>query len=55
MNPSPQHVDTSASQRNHLAPTQAGGARVLQNTMAQVALMRVDERSKALRDTMLEL
>ena len=31
------------------------GARVLQNTMAQVALMRTDERSRALRDTMLEL
>jgi 2-polyprenyl-6-methoxyphenol hydroxylase-like FAD-dependent oxidoreductase len=31
------------------------GARVLQNTMAQVALARIDERSRALRDTMLEL
>jgi 3-(3-hydroxy-phenyl)propionate hydroxylase len=31
------------------------GARVLHNTMAQVALARVDERSKALRDTMLEM
>ena len=31
------------------------GARVLQNTMAQVALMRLDERSHALRNTMLEL
>ncbi|HVR32540.1 MAG TPA: hypothetical protein VMS74_07500, partial [Acidimicrobiia bacterium] len=31
------------------------GARVLHNTMAQVALMRTDERSRALRDTMLEL
>ena len=31
------------------------GARVLQNTMAQVALVRIDERSKALRDTVLEL
>ena len=31
------------------------GARVLQNTMAQVALMRLDERSQALRNTMLEL
>jgi 3-(3-hydroxy-phenyl)propionate hydroxylase len=31
------------------------GARVLQNTMAQVALSRIDERSLALRDTMLEL
>jgi hypothetical protein len=28
---------------------------VLQNTMAQVALMRLDERSQALRNTMLEL
>ena len=27
------------------------GARVLQNTMAQVALSRIDERSRALRDT----
>ena len=31
------------------------GARVLHNTMAQVALARIDERSKALRDSMLEL
>ncbi|HJU80994.1 MAG TPA: FAD-dependent monooxygenase [Acidimicrobiia bacterium] len=31
------------------------GARVLQNTMAQVALMRIDERSRALRDTVLEM
>ncbi|HMG44950.1 MAG TPA: FAD-dependent monooxygenase [Acidimicrobiales bacterium] len=31
------------------------GARVLQNTMAQVALSRIDERSRALRDTMTEL
>ncbi len=31
------------------------GARVLHNTMAQVALARTDERSRALRDTMLEL
>jgi 2-polyprenyl-6-methoxyphenol hydroxylase-like FAD-dependent oxidoreductase len=31
------------------------GARVLQNTMAQVALARLDERSKALRESMLEL
>ncbi len=31
------------------------GARVLQNTMAQVALSRTDERSRALRDTMPEL
>ncbi len=30
------------------------GARVLHNTMAQVALSRIDERSRALRDTMLE-
>jgi 2-polyprenyl-6-methoxyphenol hydroxylase-like FAD-dependent oxidoreductase len=30
------------------------GARVLHNTMAQVALSRTDERSQALRDTMLE-
>jgi 2-polyprenyl-6-methoxyphenol hydroxylase-like FAD-dependent oxidoreductase len=31
------------------------GARVLQNTMAQVALVRIDERSQALRASMLEL
>ena len=31
------------------------GARVLHNTMAQVALSRTDERSQALRDTMAEL
>ena len=31
------------------------GARVLQNTMAQVALSRIDERSQALRDTVLEM
>jgi hypothetical protein len=31
------------------------GARVLHNTMAQVALARIDERSRALRDTVLEL
>src|SRR5437762_2213876 len=30
------------------------GARVLHNTMAQVALSRIDERSRALRDTVLE-
>ena len=31
------------------------GARVLQNTMAQVALSRIDERSRALRDTVLDM
>ena len=31
------------------------GARVLRNTMAQVALMRVDDRTEKLRDTMSEL
>jgi 2-polyprenyl-6-methoxyphenol hydroxylase-like FAD-dependent oxidoreductase len=31
------------------------GARVLQNTMAQVALVRIDERSRALREMTLEL
>jgi 2-polyprenyl-6-methoxyphenol hydroxylase-like FAD-dependent oxidoreductase len=31
------------------------GARVLHNTMAQVALSRIDERSRALRDTVLEM
>ena len=30
------------------------GARVLHNTMAQVALSRIDERSRALRDTVME-
>src|ERR1700680_692827 len=32
-----------------------GAARVLRNTMAQTALMRVDDRIEALRDTMSEL
>ena len=31
------------------------GARVLRNTMAQVALVRIDERSQALRDAVLEM
>ncbi|MGH8959327.1 MAG: FAD-dependent monooxygenase [Acidimicrobiia bacterium] len=31
------------------------GARVLQNTMAQVALLRIDDRSQALRTTVLDL
>ncbi|MGH8952594.1 MAG: FAD-dependent monooxygenase [Acidimicrobiia bacterium] len=31
------------------------GARVLQNTMAQVALARIDERSRALREAVLEM
>ncbi len=31
------------------------GARVLRNTMAQIALMRTDERSKALREAVLDL
>jgi 3-(3-hydroxy-phenyl)propionate hydroxylase len=31
------------------------GARVLHNTMGQVALARIDERTRALRDTVLEL
>jgi 3-(3-hydroxy-phenyl)propionate hydroxylase len=38
----------------HHAERHPVGARVLHNTMAQVALSRTDERSKALRDTMLE-
>ena len=42
-------LDTYHSERHPV------GARVLHNTMAQVALLRTDERSKALRDTMLEL
>ena len=37
------------------AERQPVGARVLHNTMAQVALVRIDERSRALRDTVLEL
>ncbi len=37
------------------AERQPVGARVLQNTMAQVALVRIDERSQALRNAMLEL
>src|SRR6185503_11776425 len=31
------------------------GARVLRNTMAQVALLRVDDRTEALRDSVAEL
>jgi 3-(3-hydroxy-phenyl)propionate hydroxylase len=47
---SPQSLlDTYHSERHPV------GSRVLHNTMAQVALSRTDERSKALRDTMLEL
>ncbi len=42
-------LDTYHAERHPVA------ARVLQNTMAQVALNRVDERSRALRDTALEL
>ena len=41
-------LDTYHSERHPV------GARVLHNTMAQVALSRIDERSQALRDTMLE-
>src|SRR5437773_8897724 len=42
-------LDTYHAERHPVA------ARVLHNTMAAVALSRTDERSKALRDTMLEL
>ncbi|GAA4353196.1 FAD-dependent monooxygenase [Angustibacter luteus] len=46
---SPEHLlDTYHSERHPV------GARVLQNTMAQVALARTDERSRALRDAVLE-
>jgi 3-(3-hydroxy-phenyl)propionate hydroxylase len=37
------------------AERQPVGARVLQNTMAQVALLRTDDRTNALRETMSEL
>jgi 2-polyprenyl-6-methoxyphenol hydroxylase-like FAD-dependent oxidoreductase len=42
-------LDTYQAERHPI------GARVLHNTMGQVALARTDERSKALRDTMLEM
>jgi 3-(3-hydroxy-phenyl)propionate hydroxylase len=42
-------LDTYEAERHPVA------ARVLHNTMAQVALSRTDERSEALRDTMIEL
>ena len=42
-------LDTYHAERHPVA------ARVLRNTMAQVALRRPDERTKALRDTMSEL
>jgi hypothetical protein len=42
-------LDTYHAERHPVA------ARVLQNTMAQVALRRPDDRTKALRDTMSEL
>jgi 3-(3-hydroxy-phenyl)propionate hydroxylase len=42
-------LDTYHSERHPV------GARVLQNTMAQVALARLDERSQALRATVLDL
>jgi 3-(3-hydroxy-phenyl)propionate hydroxylase len=42
-------LDTYHSERHPV------GARVLQNTMAQVALARIDERSQALRATVLDL
>ena len=45
----PSLLDTYHAERHPV------GARVLHNTMAQVALLRTDERSKALRDTVLEL
>src|SRR5437764_7229472 len=42
-------LDTYGAERHPVA------ARVLRNTMAQTALLRADERSEALRDTMSEL
>jgi hypothetical protein len=42
-------LDTYQAERHPI------GARVLHNTMGQVALAHTDERSKALRETMLEL
>ena len=42
-------LDTYHAERHPVA------ARVLRNTMAQVALRRPDDRTKALRDTMSEL
>ena len=42
-------LDTYHAERHPVA------ARVLRNTMAQVALMRVDDRTEALRDTVAEL
>jgi hypothetical protein len=42
-------LDTYHSERHPV------GARVLHNTMAQVALSHTDDRSRALRDTMLDL
>jgi 2-polyprenyl-6-methoxyphenol hydroxylase-like FAD-dependent oxidoreductase len=42
-------LDTYQAERHPI------GARVLHNTMGQVALARTDERSKALRDIMLEM
>jgi hypothetical protein len=42
-------LDTYHAERHPVA------ARVLRNTMAQVALARTDERSRALRDTMVDL
>jgi 2-polyprenyl-6-methoxyphenol hydroxylase-like FAD-dependent oxidoreductase len=42
-------LDTYHAERHPIA------ARVLRNTMAQVALMRVDDRTEALRDTVSEL
>jgi flavin-dependent dehydrogenase len=42
-------LDTYHSERHPV------GARVLRNTMAQVALMRVDDRTEALRDSVSEL
>jgi 2-polyprenyl-6-methoxyphenol hydroxylase-like FAD-dependent oxidoreductase len=42
-------LDTYHAERHPVA------ARVLRNTMAQIALRRSDERTKVLRDTMSEL
>jgi hypothetical protein len=51
-------VDTTAPESlldTYHAERHPVGARVLHNTMAQVALSRIDERSRALRDTVMDL
>jgi 3-(3-hydroxy-phenyl)propionate hydroxylase len=48
-------VSPDALLDSYLAERHPVGARVLRNSMAQVALRRLDDRSKALADTMAEL